>query len=840
MIINLFTIDTLSIIVYIFASICFIKIILYFIKNKFVLKEKQLILTLLIVFIIGIMIELVSKNNQLIHVASDYSNYIFAAIATISTLSVTILTIIINSLSDTYYGFQIKEIVNLRNDYFRIGYSVPLILFFVLFSAILLALNLTNMICIAFIISSLFITNLSVYIWKISTDSFFCKTLVKNYISKTNIDDFAIIQKLFSGLNNYLENKELDNLEKTINLIIIKLQILNTDLSKNDNTKNNFKIEINKNIRNIFKTAEIKYGLIFAIEKILKINNEILYLNDNSNKLKLIYDCIDRYQFLEDKTLYSIKDINIVKILTTNTIVDNKYKPSIIYKYFSIIYLNEILSKSLKGTILNDIVRNLVKYDYEPNEEYEKIKQKTLLLIISQFILLNENTEYANNLMGKLALTLHNNSFFNMDIIFENIAIVYQIIYLYSNHETETLSEEHRIFIQNLINMNDDKINKHPITFKLIIEEHLKEVEKALWDLNDEIYQENSFIEYFPYQFTSKTPVWEYSAGVTFSIYNYFLNWHDSSITLSNSKFWEAHKTHAIKMINMFDDKTKLLKEKHFNNIKSLSEWVDVVLILTEDIQKDIYRKIQIINTKIKVEEFNKVKTPSFDIKQVNNELYKLLEIDKIYNFNNSNSSFNQSIEYKFKLKIDNRFTDSEKDIAKFIHYYFIQFYNHFITNQLSNIEIGFDLASVIKLLDTLNQKEWQNTNFEYVKDLAFNADTRQDSNFKQLVEKNNTLNFIETPNINSRLYYKNNALDYNLSITNIEYIQMDESEIEKQVEDYKISEDIYKIETAYVDRTQAINFVKRIKSNHLVSFILRTNLDNESGFYITFNHHRY
>jgi hypothetical protein len=288
----------------------------------------------------------------------------------------------------------------------------------------------------------------------------------------------------------------------------------------------------------------------------------------------------------------------------------------------------------------------------------------------------------------------------------------------------------------------------------------------------------------------------------------------------------------------MFEDKTKLLKEKHFNNIKALSEWVDVELILTEDIQKDIYRNIQIINTTIKKEEFDKVKTPSFDIKQVNNELYNLLEIEKIYNFNNSNSSFNQSLEYKFKLKIDNRFTNSEKDIAKFIHYYFIQFYNQFIKSKLKNIEIGFNLSSVIKLLDTLNRNEWQNTNFEYVKDLAFNSNTRKNSNFKKLVEKNSTLTFIKTPNINSRLYFKNNALDYNLSITNIEYIQMDESEIEKQVEDYEISEDIYKIETAYVDRTQAINFVKKIKSNYLVSFILQTNLDNKSGFYITFNHH--
>lgn len=76
------------------------------------MKRKKLMLSVILILSFGVLMDLLSyhQGNSLISVSKEFIYYVYAAIATIAAISATILTIVVNSFNEKYYGFSIKEI----------------------------------------------------------------------------------------------------------------------------------------------------------------------------------------------------------------------------------------------------------------------------------------------------------------------------------------------------------------------------------------------------------------------------------------------------------------------------------------------------------------------------------------------------------------------------------------------------------------------------------------------------------------------------------------------------------------------------------------------------------
>ncbi len=836
-------------------------------KKLYVLNKKQLLILTFVLLVLGICLELLVTKKVIIAVDESYINSIYVSLVTISTLSVTIITIIISSLSDKCFGLKIKEIINQKNDYFKISFVIPFVLISVLVATVSLALVWINIIVTILVIISIFIINFSIYIWKVTIDEKFCKTLVLNYIHKCFLSNpLEITYKLFSGVNDSLNNNNLYEALDCVEIVINQLKLININeekyqklinVSNNEYKINNSEYDsyftsLDKYIRESFILAEKKFGLIIAINEILIIYSEIHFekkderkKNRNENKIiSLIEEVINKYQYVDALEIQFSQILNVVNSLynVKTDILDEKFKALIIFRIFNSIYDNGIIEDSFKKAKLNEIINKLMGNYSDNKNGYFQVKYKALLYIFDYYILLNEDQSFGAYLMGKLSLALYNKTVLPNETIFDIISIIYFVIYLYSKHEEKELSTSQMKYIKQLIGFCSISINKENYSFKSILSKNFDRIYTSLINLDKNFFNQLAFFEYFRSDTVVSSTVITFSANklFEFAIYNYFLNWHDTKINILNVDFWDTHESDIENILFMFDKNTELLKDKYKKEIIDLANWVNIVPILNEDSQKIFFKKLKSIKSSRAIKELSLIQDKTFDLEKLNLSLNTQFIENKMYNYLPNQKSFLQENEYKFYFIINQKYINNEKDFAINLFLYFKEIINKNINMTLDEEILSFDLAGVEKLLSILEEKKVNKYNYEYINDLAFTKSVIEKTDFKKLKERINSLSYIETPLINSRLYFIDNALDFNIKIIRYEKLDLSENEINNYLETYKISENIFDISGAYVDRNKAIAYIKMIHIKYFITYVLKANLTKGSGFRINFDYKRF
>ncbi len=803
-------------------------------KNKYIIEKKQFLSISILLILAGIILELLFHNNPIIKVDINYAHSLFAAIVTISTISVTILTVIINSSARKHLGFNINEIVNFKSKYFRMNYIIPIILILDLFSAICLTKKYSNLLGLLFFITSLFLVNFSIFIWRVNTDSKFCIDLVKGYIKNNITNNLNMINKLFEGLFFYLENNQLNNILLNIDIIIELVNNLDESQYKDptDNEKlksyNEFINKLYSNINQAFILAEKHYSLFFALDNVfiifIKVNKKV---NNKSNpEIETIRNSIEKFQSYNDNQLFIPEIYNLVNYLEDFSNISNQHKEFIIYSLFFNIYKNEILSKNIKNNILERIISDLVFYR-KLSEDFNRVKQRILLTIVRNFILLNPLESISNNLMAILSEKLYQKMFYSDNLIYETVSLIYLLFYVYSFKEIETINKKHRTIIKNLIYSTNDKITTNPISFRYLLsyQYSYSKIEYSLWNLSDDIFNKYSYLEYYPHNFVSKSPNWELNIGINLAIYYYLINWYNSSLEITEKDFWDFHRLYAKALLDMFDEKQFILKEKYFNEINQIAKWIDIKPLLSKEKQKQIFNFVNLKYSEIYIKEQDFIENEQFDfdIDLLNRLLYKTLVEKEFIGFNNQ-IKYSKNKILKLKTLINKNYHKIENQIIEIIiMYYFNRIYNSFIKDKTKTIKIGFDLSSVKILLSCLEKNNYKYRNFDYTNDLAFSKETQSTTDFIQLEEKTKKIEYKKTKNINSRLFFNDNDLNFNLIITSCTSIELNETELEEQIEQYKISENIYKIDSIYINRENIINIIKKKYCNLLIGMNLQT-----------------
>ena len=537
-------------------------------------RRSQLITLVAIIIIIGVYLDiLVSGGISIILVNSNYIFYVYAALATIAALSATMLTVIINSFDNKYYGFTLKEIVGFNNEYIKISNAIPVALISIFFATFFLAVNMINTI-VSILFGVLFIViSMSVYIWELSSNDKFCYKLVKREIKrivKSN-DEVAIailFSKLFDSYILRVEQTGIRTAEETLDILINAIE--ETEITEP------IGMSLDLYIGKAFNRVGEQAGFIIAIDKVLKLYN---YMDPEFKKYDrrvILLKPIERIRYISDQELTTSSIVGLSNGLDSQDTIDDFEKVFILYQYFKNVYLNEVLSRKVRKRLLTEQIEHLTDFSWSDENIYDSVKQKTLVYIVKDYVLTNKDIEESKEIFIEISKRLYSNGYSKSVKLFESIALIYLAIYVYSECEIETLKQEHREKLKTLINEYEEDIHTNKISFKVVLHTYYQDVVKALWNLSEHTISEYSFMEFFPLDFVAKSPNWNLQTSFNFAIYSYFLSYYQFAFPPYDMiDDWEnnANRIFYLKqMIEFFNPETN-------KRLEIISSWIEKNMI---------------------------------------------------------------------------------------------------------------------------------------------------------------------------------------------------------------------------------------------------------------------
>jgi len=199
--------------------------------NCFVEKisKKRFIISSILILSFAVILDIILKLDiplvYIIPVEKEYVYYVFAALATVSTICVSILTIITNLIDKKYYGIPFKIIINSDNSQYNTS-------------------------------SFIYFFN---YFWNMVFDDSYCEEAIKEFIK--NIDKETLINKnkivnyLFDGFADFTKGAKTSYIDMNIELIIILL----TNMKTEEFGKNKLKREFNDKKHMEVITSDLTY-----------------------------------------------------------------------------------------------------------------------------------------------------------------------------------------------------------------------------------------------------------------------------------------------------------------------------------------------------------------------------------------------------------------------------------------------------------------------------------------------------------------------------------------------------------------------------------------------------
>jgi hypothetical protein len=803
-------------------------------------KKKKLIGFIIVLILLGISFDLHSIfYTPIISVSNEFIYYIFAAHSTIAAISATILTVVVNSLSNRYFGFSIKEVTNFKNDYLNISQAIPISLFSILISSGLLSIGFLNSMIVVMICIIVLISNLSEFCWRILSDDEFCEQMVLNHIELSLASDnddllMNLISKVFESLNSELEINGFGRVEKHLNLInsMIKVENASTAISE----------LLDRNTRKSFEIATKQIGFIPAIDTILPLYKIVAKDMKYFALQDILINQLEGIEFLNDSELHISSFLEISNGFENNNVLDDNLKILILYKYFQYISNNEVISVFVKNRLLDNLIVHVSTFRWKTTIQYDSVKQKVLLYIFKDYILLNRSIEASKTLLNMILKTLYSEGVSSNEKLFETISLMYLSLYLYSESEVETLSIEHRLRLKELFASYEKDIHTVKISFNSILQEYFSEIAKSLLNISEATYDEFMFLEYFPPQFGAKALVWQKAAGISFAMYNYLLSdfvyQELPFLMISNWNSLEDKKYYLRIMLNFFDPVSRKLKEVNQSRLKQISTLICRNVILNDGNQEYIFENLNKEMCKLEEKEIISDVEGDVSVKRLN-ELFKerLSSMNKLYGLTNS-ILLDDVKEVSFRPIIQNiEDCMNEQAIAEIIFRYFEIYLRSQITKVFPAVKLSFDLDGVLELLSVLKSRDFDLRNYTFIDDWAFRKEVRESPEFLELIDRINEIEYINNTLFNSRMFFKSDFLDYNFIVTSYKTELLNDEECSVYVENFKVSEGIYKVDEAYNTKDEAMRIIKSRYRKETIFFKFASRFNEDKGIRIEFTY---
>lgn len=172
---------------------------------------------------------------------------------------------------------------------------------------------------------------------------------------------------------------------------------------------------------------------------------------------------------------------------------------------------------------------------------------------------------------------------------------------------------------------------------------------------------------------------------------------------------------------------------------------------------------------------------------------------------------------------------------------------SHIVKNEIGKIipehikahfafNVNFTLAGVSEMLEALKNDTYAFYNYRYIDDLAFTKDIRQTDEFKSIEEIYNEMVALPYNQFQEKFFVKDTPVSYNVEVTNHQYKELSQIEIDDWLTNFKISDNKYKTQKAVYTQVEANQYLHKNFRRTLTTIKVVSNVHLLKGLRVGIN----
>lgn len=756
-------------------------------------------------------------------VDENYIYYIFSLIFTVATLCCTLLSIIVGVGNYKVLGLKIKEIVSLKASPINLAHVIVFSILIILLSIPALFFNLMSfMTTLALTLLIMLMFN-TITLFKIVFDYNYSSEIIMKSVVEYNCFKPSYVLKWIDSLNKSIKENDADS-ENTFLDMLFKASKDNSEILN----------LIEKHIINSFELSCEYQSLATSFVKVLRLNEKDSPL---FNEVPIMYNYINSLKYSSPSKINRVNLAGTIDEIIMCNIIPNDDKKRYCLWLIKAVIENESIAETNKLKLLYDAFRKMSELSDRFGEG--QVRSETIICVFRNEILLSNNYEFAKEIYSELLKALYiNNVYSNEKCFASTIAQLVRLVYFWGYLEKESISEEKRNEISELLiccaNTNDNA----DLTMKSIIDRNSANIIDYL--ISDSFVQPFNldYLDYSPDILGAKTVVATNRNKIKFAFWMYTLFGYNYSVFPIN-KYLSAYCKN--KQLLYRDLCTSITEELNPDN--TLTDYAK------DNIEKlkKILGKRSSIPFQYLIESYDAVNSIIKEMNDINeddpidntgNIIKKLLGkmIDKKPEINFDRAILlNDSTTFQLPILICRRSNKYESFIAHEVHRYLIQIVNQIISQRLRRVDLSFDIRGVETLLAELKQGNYLIRNYTFYDDLGISADVRRSAIYNQLKKVVDDIHMMKNTNIHKYLFLTEADIKFNYEIVEMSVLPLTSEMTTDFLNQHKISEGQYKIDDGIYTTQQAIEYVNKNRCFVSVTAKVETNINDSSGFQVNF-----
>lgn len=795
------------------------------------------------------------SNTSLITVDGDFVSNIYSAIVTISVLSFSLIALISGFLNSKFYGYELREILNFPNSPVKMTRFIILSLGNVLLATVALELGYVictvNTLLILLIETIMLIAYMGIKICHLMINKDESVELVKQYYlfldeqKKLSYDSFCKnLIKLAQAWDDTLKEHDAANKDIIWDMIACLCEPINK-------VEKQQYYQFYRYFDSIIKTNIINHSLTFGyfsmIKDVIKIYEKIGA--SNYDKRDIYAMPLEAIRFYDDKVLLGLNVLTVIMdIPLTDDYKEGKITSDdlewIYYRYFNALIHNRYCTVETKKELVQKYIHELSRVNSLDNGKILLTEEQLALLNIFRYRVFQNSDQEERKFIYESLLyeTLTNNRFNQHSNYFFYLSIIAQMAYSYVVLEVETLTNQYREELKNLI-LNDINFpNVAILNLSIIVKMNIQGILKALANRIEANNNYTNKYEYFSMEFVAKSAIWTEEFDIRFFFMLYLIyNRKVAHISLlAFFKDWDVIDNNRKKKIiyemkSLFDLTSYKLSYSTIEMLESLATLFKTDANIPENTQLKVFEQLNECECSIVKKLANEPVILNSNKEIVYTELIKIMNREKVYGWD---SSYNNETPIMIRVPdlICRKKNRDERSTAYDLKNAIIEAIHNYI-RKTSELELSFNQEGLQMLKQFLENTSFDSRNYSFTDDLCWNKEARNSDVFNKIIFLDDEIDLIQTNGINEYFYFSKDNFMYNVNIIDCKLHTLESKESEEIIEGSKTYNGLYNIEGALFSKTEAIDILKKLFCRQSLAFELMISFKPKEITHIKFKH---
>ena len=763
----------------------------------------------------------------------SFVDYIFSAIVTVSVLSITLISMIANSLKDTYYGFELKTILRFEKSPINLNmFSIATLGNIIVATGLLAAFdkhNTVNTLLAVLAATILMIIVMSLNVNEIISKDAFCRKRVEQYIASIvqqrlyNKENFIQdLNNLFRGWSVAIEKKNPEERAEIVSLII---ELLNAYKGKEEKQYQIVTI-VNSKLSKIIEESSFAFGYQVAVQDVIRIYGS--FTDSPYDMSNIICKPLEKLMGYEDSKISETDYLrDVTELYFMDLYKEKKVSDSLMtlmyYRYFKAIKENVICSPKLRIQLIKQFIKRMTRGYLADKEKKLTNEQQVLLGILQHDIVQNEDSNERELLYKLLLQNIIEQTYYGrQEYGFNNyVSMVGQILFNYCLMESEVLTQAYRDELKKLTKSRFDSPNIAIISIRsclqLNIENILIAFAKRLQESSCDDYRS---YDYFPGYTCVKTAVWGFENDVLYFMLLYVF-FYDEIMPLDDGLYFEWGKMDT-KMrneitrsfSNFFDVSHKCFKTYFVELLHEFlemmgyedSEKIDMII---NNHQESIFSSINELRKDTIIDYSKTVKAPSTDEGIINQQLSEFLEEENIFGWD---SEFKDGKAFEFTMTpvYGRRENRVDREIARDIKEAAIYGINWYIANKTKRLYLSYDLDGVEAFYKYLQRNKLMYRNFDFLNNYRIKRLNMSESYLEEMSQACNQTILEKTRGIKLPMFFDKEKFKFNIEVIDYKPKDLTDEEALWYIGDKGDYNGLYNVEGALLPKEQAVEVIKK------------------------------